>query len=110
MGDRIDRIESLLVSEISQALLRDVQNPHIGYVTVTRAEVSRDLAQAKVFVSVFGEEAQRKETLDALQRSAGYLKQLLGKRLHLKRIPRLIFVEDSSLRQADRLSKILKEE
>jgi len=108
--NRIDRIESLLLAEISQALLRDIQDPRIGLVTLTHADVSKDLANAKIYVSVMGDEAARKRTMEALASSAGYLKSLLGKRLHLKRIPRLQFVEDPSLRQADRINRMLNEE
>jgi ribosome-binding factor A len=108
--NRIDRIESLLLAEISQALLRDIQDPRIGLVTLTHADVSKDLANAKIYVSVMGDEATRKRTMEALDSSAGYLKNLLGKRLHLRRIPRLQFVEDPSLRQADRINRMLEED
>lgn len=108
--NRIDRIESLLLAEISQALLRDIQDPRIGLVTLTHADVSKDLANAKIYVSVMGDEAARTKTMEALESSAGYLKSLLGKRLHLKRIPRLQFIEDASIRQADKVNRLLDEE
>lgn len=106
--NRIDRIESLLLAEISQALLRDIQDPRIGLVTLTHADVSKDLANAKIYVSVMGDEAARTKTMEALESSAGYLKNLLGKRLHLKRIPRLQFIEDASFRQADNVNRLLE--
>lgn len=110
MGGRMERIESLLVEEISKALLRDIKNPRVGLVTVTEAKVSKDLSVAKVYVSIMGAPEHRKETLEALQHSAGYLQGLFGKRLRLRRIPRIQFIEDESLRQADRITRLLRGE
>ena len=109
MGGRMERLESLLTEEISQVLLKDLSGSDLGLATITGVKIARDLSQAVVYVSVLGDEARRQHTLESLQRSAGYIKGLLGKRLHLKRIPRLQFVDDPSLRQADRIARLLKD-
>ncbi|CUU10421.1 MAG: 30S ribosome-binding factor RbfA [Fimbriimonadales bacterium] len=109
MGGRMERLESLLTEEISQVLLKDLSGSDLGLATVTGVKIARDLSQATVYVSVLGDEARRQQTIESLQRSAGYIKGLLGKRLHLKRIPRLQFVDDPSLRQADRIARLLKD-
>jgi ribosome-binding factor A len=109
MGGRLERLESLLTEEISQVLLRDLQDEHRGLATITGVKIARDLSHATVYVSILGDEAHRRHVIEGLQRSAGYIKGLLGKRLHLKRIPRLEFVDDPSLRQADRITRLLKD-
>lgn len=108
MSGRMERLESLLTEEISQVLLKDLTGSDLGLATVTGVKIARDLSQATVYVSVLGDEGRRQQTLESLQRSAGYIKGLLGKRLHLKRVPRLQFVDDPSLRQADRIARLLK--
>lgn len=109
MSGRMERLESLLTEEISQVLLKDLAGSDLGLATVTGVKIARDLSQATVYISVLGDEGRRRQTLESLQRSAGYIKGLLGKRLHLKRIPRLQFVDDPSLRQADRIARLLKD-
>ncbi len=109
MGGRIERLESLLTTELSQVLLKELSGQDLGLATITGVKVARDLSQATVYVSVLGDERRRLRTLDTLQHSAGYIKGLLGKRLHLKRIPKLIFVDDPSLRDADRINRLLKD-
>ncbi|MDT7960772.1 MAG: 30S ribosome-binding factor RbfA [Armatimonadota bacterium] len=109
MGGRMERLESLLTAEISQVLLRDLAGQDLGLATITGVKIARDLSQATVYVSVLGDERRRTQTLERLQHAAGYIRGLLGKRLHLKRIPRLIFVDDPSLRDADRINRLLKD-
>ncbi|MCS7272562.1 MAG: 30S ribosome-binding factor RbfA [Fimbriimonadales bacterium] len=109
MGGRMERLESLLTAEISQVLLKDLAGQDLGLATITGVKIARDLSQAKVYVSVLGDERRRAQTIQQLQRAAGYIRGLLGKRLHLKRIPRLVFVDDPSLRNADRINRLLKD-
>lgn len=104
--NRMDRIESLLVAEISQAILKDLNDPRIGLVTITRAQVSKDLSHARIFVSSMdGAEG----AVEALQGSAGFLQSLLGKRLRLKRLPKLSFEADDSLSKLDRINRLIKD-
>ncbi len=109
MGGRMERLESLLTAELSQVLLKDLAGQDLGLATITGVRIARDLSQATVYVSVFGDERRRKQTLERLQQAAGYIRGLLGKRLHLKRIPKLVFVDDPSLRDADRINRLLKD-
>lgn len=109
MGGRMERLESLLTAELSQVLLKDLAGQDLGLATITGVRIARDLSQATVYVSVLGDERRRKQTLERLQQAAGYIRGLLGKRLHLKRIPKLVFVDDPSLRDADRINRLLKD-
>ena len=88
MTERTARLDELLREEISAVIARDIDDPRVGFVTVTDVEVAPDLRHAKVWVSVIGSEQERKETLRALGRAMPFVRQRLGK-LRLKRIPEL---------------------
>ncbi len=108
MGGRMERLESLLTAEISQILIREIPASKT-MATVTGVRIARDLSNATVYVSIMGDEASRKQAIADLQHSAGYIRGLLGKRLHLKRIPKLQFVDDPSLRDVDRIAQLLRD-
>jgi ribosome-binding factor A len=107
VGRRVDRLNTLLQEEIS-ALLRQVKDPRLaGLVTVTRVEVSADLAHARVFVSVLGTPQQKESTQQALTSAAGFLRRELGHRLTLRRVPALHFQVDTALEEAGRVLDLL---
>jgi len=107
-GRRIDRIEEQLRIELSEIIEREIQDPRIGLVTVTRIKVSPDLRHARVFVTVLGAEDQRKKTIEGLRSAASYTRRSLSKRLHhLKRIPELTFDYDDSVEKGIRIEELL---
>ena len=109
MSQRTDRVDELLRQEIGAILAREVADPRIGFATVTDVETSRDLSHAKVWVSVIGDTAERRETLDALERAMGFVRRELGVRLRLRRIPALHVELDSSMEHGTRVLQILDE-
>ena len=106
MTERTARLDELLREEISTVLTRDVDDPRIGFVTITDVEVAPDLQHAKVWVSVIGSEEERQQTLRALSRAMPYVRQRLGK-LRLKRIPQLHVKLDATAERGTRLLRIL---
>ena len=78
MSQRTDRVDELLRQEIGAILAREVADPRIGFATVTDVETTRDLSHAKVWVSVIGDTAERRETLEALERAMGFVRRELG--------------------------------
>jgi ribosome-binding factor A len=107
---RTERINDLLREEISDLLLREVKDPRMsGLVTITEVDVSPDLRQAKVFVSVLGTDEEKTSTFLALKAAAHFLQRRLGKRLTLRRVPQLAFLSDDSLEQGARLLRLLEE-
>lgn len=91
------------------AVLTDLEDPRIQDVTVTFVEVSADMRQAKVHVSVMGDEAKQQLSLHGLQNAAGYLQQKVGKRIDTRYIPRLTFVLDKGVKHSLEVSRILDE-
>ena len=104
------RINGLLRAEIGELLKRQVKDPRLGiFVTVTDVSTSADLRHAKVFVSILGNEQERKGALRALRAASGFLRKQLSERLVLRRIPELNFLEDASIRQGAHILELIKE-
>ena len=109
MSQRTERIDELLRQEITTLLTREVADPHIGFATVTEVETAPDLRHAKVWVSVIGQEADRRTTLAALGRAMPFVRHELGKRLRLKRIPEFHLELDDTLERGTRVLQLLNE-
>ncbi|HUQ44110.1 MAG TPA: 30S ribosome-binding factor RbfA [Candidatus Limnocylindria bacterium] len=109
MTARTDRIDQLLREEIGSILAKDIQDPRIGFVTVTDVETAPDLSTARVWVSVIGQEAERVQTMRALQRAMPFVRHELGSRLHLRRIPELQVRGDDTAQRGTRVLQLLAE-
>jgi ribosome-binding factor A len=109
MTQRTDRIDELLRQEIGQALEREVTDPRIGFVTVTKVETTPDLAYAKVWVSIIGTPDERKQTLTALRGAMPFVRHGLGKKLTLRRVPQLEVRLDETIERGTRVLQILNE-
>jgi len=107
-GRRVGRIEEQLRMELSEILEREVADPRVRLVTVTRVKISPDLRHARVFIDALGGAEDRKKILQGLRSAAGYTRRSLGNRLHhLRRIPELTFDYDDTLEQEMRLDQLL---
>jgi len=109
MSQRTDRVDELLRQEIGRILAKDVQDPHIGFATVTDVQTTPDLRHARVWVSVIGGAPERAETLAALERAMGFVRHELGVRLRIKRIPALHVSLDDSAARGTRVLRIIEE-
>ncbi|MDO8546540.1 MAG: 30S ribosome-binding factor RbfA [Nitrospirales bacterium] len=106
---RTDRVGDQIRMEIADILMRKVKDPRVGFVTVTGVDVTADLKQAWVYVTVLQQGAQEADaqeagTMEALSRAEGFIKGELGRRLKLRYVPDLKFVKDTSI---DRVAKVL---
>jgi len=108
MSGRTARLDELLREEISSIIRREVDDPRIGFVTITDVEVTPDLTHANVWFSVIGAPDEKRQTLRALSRAMPFVRQRLG-RLRLKRIPDLHVKEDETAARGTRLLQILDE-
>jgi ribosome-binding factor A len=106
MSERTARLDELLREEISEVVRREIDDPRIGFVTITDVETSPDLRHANVWVSIIGSAEERKQALRALSHAMPYVRGRLGK-LRLKRIPDLHVKEDDSAERGTRVLKIL---
>jgi ribosome-binding factor A len=108
-GSRPDRVAEQIRSELADLLAREVHDPGIGFVTLTRVRVSPDLQQARVLYTVLGDEKARSASARALERAAPFLRRKLGARLRLRRSPEINFTYDDSIAGQDRIEQILNE-
>jgi len=108
-GYRPDRVADQIRAEISVMLAREVHDPGIGFITVTRVEVSPDLMLARVYYTTIGSDSQRRATVKALQRALPFLKYQVGKRLRLRRVPVLEFFFDKSVERQARVEELIRE-
>lgn len=108
-GSRPERVGDQIRQELAQLLAREVHDPGIGFVTLTRVKVSPDLQVARVFYTLIGDEKARRETGKALGRATPFLRRQIGSRLRLKNVPELSFLYDKSIEQQDRIEQIIQD-
>lgn len=109
MTRRTERIGHLIQQEIGTLLLREISDSRIGFVTISRVEVTTDLAHAKVYVSVLGSDKEKRDSLAGLGSTASYMRTHLSKVLKMRTVPRLQFVEDKNLDHGFRINEILND-
>lgn len=108
MTHRIEQVNKLIRREISELLQRQVKDPRLGdFVAVTDVSTSADLRYAKIFVSRIASEEEKQETLSVLAAAAGFLRNELARRLRLRRIPKLSFEWDDSIKRGDHLLQLI---
>ena len=108
MGElRVRKIQEFIKQEVSKMLLNELKDPRIGF--VTDARITGDLRDATVYVSLFGSDEAKQETLKALKRATGYIRTEVGKRLGIRYSPTIVFKEDTSLDYGMKIDKILRD-
>jgi ribosome-binding factor A len=108
-GSRPDRVADQIRSELAMMLAREVHDPGLGFVTITRVQVSPDLQHARIFYTALGDDKARGNTAKALQRATPFLRRQIGTRLRLKRVAELEFLYDQSIAGQDRIEQLLNE-
>ncbi len=108
-GTRPERVGEEIRQEISLALARDVQDPGIGFVTITRVKMSPDLQQARLYYTTIGDEKERRETAKGLERAKPFLRRHVAHSVRLRRVPELTFEFDRSVEHQDRVEQLILE-
>ena len=104
---RVEKLQELIKQEIGKMLITDLKDPRLGFITVTHVEVTGDLRDAKVYVSIMGKEDQVKSSWEGLQSSLGFIRREIGKRIRLRFTPTIEFALDTSLDYSDHIQKLL---
>ncbi len=86
---------------------RDLKDHRVGFVTITGVQLSPDLRHARIFVSTMGTEKQKKDSIDALNHAAGWIRRELGQRIRMKFLPEIIFDTDTSQEYGERIDRLL---
>ena len=94
---RKEKVEELIKQEISKLLLNGIKDPRIGFVTVTDIKMTSDLKNAIIFISIMGDEARKKECMEGLKSSIGFIRREIGKAVRLRYTPEISFEIDETL-------------
>ncbi len=108
-GHRRARVAEEMREQIAKLVGRELKDPRIGFVTVTRVEVTPDFGHAKVFVGVLGDEKQKKDTLAGLRQAQGFVRREVGRRMRMRVLPDVQFVYDKGIDATDRIARLLDE-
>ncbi|NLP18722.1 MAG: 30S ribosome-binding factor RbfA [Firmicutes bacterium] len=106
-GVRRQRVREAYKQELGELIQRRLKDPRIGFVSVTDVDISGDLRQAKVYVSVLGDEESKEKTMEALEGARTFLRMEMGKRVRLRYTPELFFSLDESIERGIRLKNLL---
>lgn len=95
--------------ELSDIIGRKIKDPRVGFVTVTDVQVTGDLQQAKVYISVLGDDEKRQDTLIGLAKAKGFIRSEIGRRIRLRKTPELFFEFDESMEYGNRINTLIHE-
>ena len=107
-SNRPDRVGEAIRVELSQLLAKDVHDPGVGFITLTKVSVSPDLQLARVYYTSMGDEKALRETEKALGRALPFLRRQIAQRVRLRRVPELEFFFDKSVAHQDRIEQVLQ--
>lgn len=105
---RVGRVGEQIKKELSHIIQSELKDPRVGFITVTGVDVTNDLSQAKVYLSVLGSEEDKANSLKALDKAAGFIRSELGKRIRMRHTPELLFKFDTSIDYGSRIEELLQ--
>lgn len=106
---RYEKVASAIKREVSNIIHDELDDPRIGFLTITRVELAADLRNAKIFFSVLGGDAQYKKSKEALDSALGFIRKLIGERIKLRFVPEIAFREDKSAEYSIKIQQALDE-
>lgn len=106
---RVRKLQEFIKQEFSNMLMRGLKDPRIGFTTVTDVRVTGDLREATIYVSLYGSEKEKNDTLQALRHAAGHIRTELGKVLHLRHTPNISFEKDTTLDYSMHIESLLND-
>ncbi len=107
-GNRSQRVGDQILREISNILLRKVKDPRLRGATLTEVRVTKDLRNAYIYYSIFGQNEQKKQVQAGFESAKGFIRKEIGERLHLRYIPAIRFIYDISLEYGDKMERLLE--
>jgi len=107
MSYRKEKLEEQIKRIVSELLIKEIKDPRIGFATITGVELSKDLSQAKIGVSVLGEAKDLRKTIEGLNSATPYIRHRMGKVLQIRIIPKIQFFLDSSIAEGARMVHLL---
>lgn len=107
MSKRVNRIAEQMKKELGEIIIQKVKDPRIGFVTVTDVEVTGDLQNATIFISVLGSEREKADTLKGLNKAKGFIRTEVGSRIRFRKVPEIEFEFDESIAYGNKIQSLL---
>ncbi|MBA4536233.1 30S ribosome-binding factor RbfA [Bacillus aquiflavi] len=107
MSLRANRVGEQMKKELGAIISQKIKDPRVGFVTVTDVQVTGDLQQAKVYISVLGDKEEKENTLKGLTKAKGFIRTEIGQRIRLRKTPEIIFEFDESIDYGNRIETLL---
>lgn len=107
MKVKAEKISGIIQKEVSEIIQFTLKDPKIGFITITDVTVTGDLSIAKIYVSFLGQKAREEAGMKALERSKGFIRSELAKRMTIRKVPQLIFLIDDSLEKGNKIERII---
>ena len=105
---RANRVAEQIKKELGEILSQKIKDPRVGFVTITDVEVTGDLQNATVYISVLGDEEKKKESLEGLAKATGFIRSEIGQRIRLRKTPEIAFEFDEAFEYGNRIDTILR--
>lgn len=109
MGIRPERVQVAIKREISRIIHEELKDPRLGFITITRVDITSDLRYARIYFSVLGEDKAKQQSLEGLKRATGYIRRLIGQRLKFRFVPEIVFRLDDSVEYSIALEEKLNQ-
>ncbi|TLS37372.1 30S ribosome-binding factor RbfA [Pseudalkalibacillus caeni] len=106
---RANRVGEQMKKELGDIISRKIKDPRVGFVTVTGVEVTNDLQQATVYITVLGDEEKKEDTLNGLAKATGFIRSEIGKRIRLRKTPEIVFEFDESIEYGNRIERLISD-
>ncbi len=106
--ERIDKINQRIKEEVSSIVHQEVKDPRLGFITITQAEVSKDLQHAKVYFSVLGGDDKFDDAQKGLESAKGFIRRLVGQRIRMRYTPDILFIQDRSAEYSQQIEETLQ--
>ncbi|MDU0499281.1 30S ribosome-binding factor RbfA [Staphylococcus haemolyticus] len=106
---RAERVGEQMKKEIMDIVNNKVKDPRVGFITITDVDLTNDLSQAKVYLTVLGSEKEVNDTFKALDKAKGFIKSELGSRMRLRIVPELFFEYDESFEYGNKIEKMIQD-
>jgi len=106
---RANRVAEQMKKELGDILTRKIKDPRVGFVTITDVEVTGDLQQATIYLTILGEESEKQDTLKGLSKAKGFIRSEIGNRIRLRKTPELFFEIDQSIETGNRIESLLRD-
>ncbi|MBM7552706.1 30S ribosome-binding factor RbfA [Thalassobacillus pellis] len=105
---RANRVAEQMKKELGDIISKKIKDPRVGFVTVTDVDVTGDLQQAKVYISVLGDDKKQQDSLLGLAKAKGFIRSEIGKRIRLRKTPEIAFEFDEAIERGNRIETILR--